>query len=101
MPDSTVLRLRCRTGHAWSAESLVARQDTDVEDALWIALRVLEERAESSRRMADLATAAGRGWIAGASPRPVRGRRPLGGAAALDAGGDAEQPTLPANATGP
>ena len=62
VPDETVLRFRCRTGHAWSAESLVAQQDGDVEEALWTALRILEERGEMSRRLADMATVAGRGW---------------------------------------
>jgi two-component system chemotaxis response regulator CheB len=62
VPDERLLRFRCRTGHAWSAESLVAQQDTDVEEALWTALRVLEERAEMSRRLADMATANGREW---------------------------------------
>jgi two-component system chemotaxis response regulator CheB len=62
VPDPGVLRFRCRTGHAWSAESLVAQQDTDVEEALWTALRVLEERAEMSRRLADMATTNGREW---------------------------------------
>ncbi len=60
--EPTVLRFRCRTGHAWSAESLLAQQDTDVEEALWTALRVLEERAEMSRRLADTATTHGREW---------------------------------------
>jgi two-component system, chemotaxis family, protein-glutamate methylesterase/glutaminase len=62
VPDPGVLRFRCRTGHAWSAESLVAQQDNDVEEALWTALRVLEERAEMSRRLADLALTNGREW---------------------------------------
>ena len=61
-PDPAVLRFRCRTGHAWSAQSLVARQDGDVEEALWTALRVLVERAQMSRRLADLASTAGREW---------------------------------------
>ena len=65
VPDPGVLRFRCRTGHAWSAESLVAQQDTDVEEALWTALRVLEERAEMSRRLADMATTNGREWTQG------------------------------------
>lgn len=60
--DADVLRFRCRTGHAWTAESLVARQDDDVEDALWTALRVLEERAEMSRRLADSAVVGNREW---------------------------------------
>jgi two-component system, chemotaxis family, protein-glutamate methylesterase/glutaminase len=62
VPDPGVLRFRCRTGHAWSAESLVAQQDDDVEEALWTALRVLEERAEMSRRLAEMAVANGREW---------------------------------------
>ena len=62
VPDPGVLRFRCRTGHAWSAESLVAQQDTDVEEALWTALRVLEERAEMSRRLAGMAVTNGREW---------------------------------------
>ena len=65
VPDPGVLRFRCRTGHAWSAESLVSQQDTDVEEALWTALRVLEERAEMSRRLAAMATTNGREWTQG------------------------------------
>ena len=62
IPDDTVLRFRCRTGHAWSAESLVAQQDGNVEEAIWTALRVLEERAEMSRRLAGMALENGREW---------------------------------------
>ena len=62
VPDGELLRFRCRTGHAWTGESLVAQQDNDVEEALWTALRVLEERAEMSRRLADLAVTNGREW---------------------------------------
>ena len=62
IPDDAVMRFRCRTGHAWTAEALVAQLDGDVEDALWTALRVLEERAEMSRRLADMAVQAGREW---------------------------------------
>jgi two-component system chemotaxis response regulator CheB len=47
-----LLRFRCRTGHAYSAETLLATQSDKVEDALWIALRALEEKASLSDRMA-------------------------------------------------
>jgi two-component system chemotaxis response regulator CheB len=46
-----VLHYRCRVGHAYSAESLLAAHDTDLEAALWTALRSLEEHAAMSRRM--------------------------------------------------
>ena len=101
VPDSTVLRFRCRTGHAWSAESLVARQDGDVEDALWTALRVLEERGEMSRRLADMATESGRGWSQ--EHFLTRAKEADRSAELLRAvlSREPEQPTLPTSATRP
>jgi two-component system, chemotaxis family, protein-glutamate methylesterase/glutaminase len=61
--DDTVLRFRCRTGHAWSATSLLAQQSSDVEGALWLALRVLEERAEMCARLAGDAARASRDYV--------------------------------------
>ena len=52
VPEPGMLRYRCRTGHAWSAEGLAAQQHVVVEAALWTALRVLEERADLSARLA-------------------------------------------------
>ncbi|MEH2179677.1 chemotaxis protein CheB [Nostoc sp.] len=51
--EGNLLRFRCRTGHAYSAETLLATQSDKVEDALWIALRALEEKASLSHRMAS------------------------------------------------
>ena len=53
--DGTLTRYRCRTGHAFSAEALAAAQSKGVEDALWIALRALEENAALLRNMSDRA----------------------------------------------
>lgn len=50
--EGNLLRFRCRTGHAYSAETLLATQSDKVEDALWIAFRALEEKASLSHRMA-------------------------------------------------
>jgi two-component system chemotaxis response regulator CheB len=52
VPDESILRFRCRVGHAYGVESLRETQRTGVEAALWAALRALEERADLSRRMA-------------------------------------------------
>jgi two-component system chemotaxis response regulator CheB len=50
--ESGVTQFRCRIGHAFSAESLVAIQAEELEAALWTALRALEEHAALERRMA-------------------------------------------------
>jgi two-component system chemotaxis response regulator CheB len=52
LQDGELLRFRCRTGHAYSAESLLATQVETLEAALWSALRALEENAALARRMA-------------------------------------------------
>lgn len=49
--DGQLIRFRCRTGHAYSAETLLAEQSEALETALWNAFRALEERAALSRRM--------------------------------------------------
>lgn len=47
----SVVHFRCRTGHAYSPESLLAKQTDVIEEALWAALRSLEENAALARRM--------------------------------------------------
>jgi two-component system chemotaxis response regulator CheB len=47
------LRFRCQVGHAFTADVLASQQDGRVDEALRIALRIIEERAELVRRMAD------------------------------------------------
>lgn len=50
-PGQKPLHFRCRTGHAYSPESLLAKQSETLEAALWAALRSLEENATLARRM--------------------------------------------------
>jgi two-component system, chemotaxis family, protein-glutamate methylesterase/glutaminase len=49
-PDD-ILRFRCRVGHAFGADSLLHAQSDTIDDALWMALRSLQERAELSTRL--------------------------------------------------
>jgi two-component system chemotaxis response regulator CheB len=49
--DGELIRFRCRVGHAFSAETLLATQFDQLEDALWVALRALEESAGLAERM--------------------------------------------------
>jgi two-component system, chemotaxis family, protein-glutamate methylesterase/glutaminase len=55
--DGDLTRFRCRVGHAWTANGLLAEQSNGIETALWSALRALEERAvlcsRISQRMRD------------------------------------------------
>jgi two-component system chemotaxis response regulator CheB len=50
--DGALVRFRCHTGHAYSPETLASNQAEGVDDALWAALRSLQENASLARRMA-------------------------------------------------
>lgn len=46
-------RYRCHTGHAFTDQVLLAQQSAKIEETLWIALRMFEERRNLLRNMSD------------------------------------------------
>lgn len=44
MAKDSTLRFRCHTGHAYTAASLLAEQTSKIEETMWTALRMFEER---------------------------------------------------------
>jgi two-component system chemotaxis response regulator CheB len=59
MQDGGMIRFRCRVGHAFSPDSLLAEQSQSLEDVLWTALRALEESAALAARLQDRAQGRG------------------------------------------
>src|SRR3954468_12891678 len=59
-----IVRFRCRVGHEYSAESMLAAQTDSVDRALWTALRSVEERAALTHRLAERACKRGHHWVA-------------------------------------
>lgn len=57
--EGSLVRYRCRVGHAYSADSLVAAYGDSVEATLWAALRSLEENAAFAERLARRAESMG------------------------------------------
>ena len=49
--DERLIRFRCHTGHAYTADSLLAALSENVEAALWAAIRSLEETSMLVRQM--------------------------------------------------
>ncbi|WP_040638663.1 chemotaxis protein CheB [Microvirga lotononidis] len=58
------LRFRCQVGHAVTADLVAKEQENAVDEALRIALRIIEERAELVSRMAEDGRRSGRKTVA-------------------------------------
>lgn len=59
------LRFRCQVGHAYTSRTLLHDQESDVDEAMRVALRIIEERAELVARMGRDAGELGRTATAG------------------------------------
>jgi two-component system chemotaxis response regulator CheB len=57
--EGRVVRYACHVGHQYSPDSLLADHTESVEQALWSAIRVLEQHADLRLRMSRRAEAAG------------------------------------------
>lgn len=55
LDDGKVTHYRCHVGHSYSAKTLYASQSERVEEAFWITLRTLKEKAYMARQMAQRA----------------------------------------------
>jgi two-component system chemotaxis response regulator CheB len=62
--DGRPLRFRCQVGHAYTADALAKDQEDRVDEALRVALRIIEERAELVHRMAEEGRQSGRRAVA-------------------------------------
>ncbi|MFC4309782.1 chemotaxis protein CheB [Steroidobacter flavus] len=58
------LRFRCQVGHAFSAQALLRKQEGQVDEAMRVALRIIEERASLVERMGQDALQTGRQGMA-------------------------------------
>lgn len=50
--EASVVRYRCRVGHAYSEDAMLVEQGSAIEAAMWAALKALEERAEMLQKIA-------------------------------------------------
>ncbi len=61
--DGEFTRFRCRVGHAYSPESMLGAQADVLEEALWTAMKTLDENARLAKRLADSERVRGHAWL--------------------------------------
>ncbi len=61
--EGEYVRFRCRVGHAFSPETMLGAQDDQLEEALWSAVKTLEESARLSHRLAASERQRGNNWL--------------------------------------
>src|SRR5579872_1436108 len=70
--ENGLLRFRCRVGHVYSPDSMLAAQTDEVDRTLWVALRTLEERAALAHKLAERARHREHHWVDKASSQRAR-----------------------------
>ncbi|AUX78605.1 chemotaxis protein CheB [Sinorhizobium fredii] len=63
------LRFRCQVGHAYTSDTLAAESEGSVDEAMRVALRIIEERVTLSEKMAEDARRSGRDAAAAVNSR--------------------------------
>ena len=63
LQEGEYVRYRCRVGHAFSPETMLGAQDDVLEEALWSAVKTLEESARLSKRLAATERQRGHDWL--------------------------------------
>jgi two-component system chemotaxis response regulator CheB len=62
--EDGVVRYACHVGHQYARDSLLSEHGQAVEQALWTAVRILEQHAELRQRMSARARAQGLAMVA-------------------------------------
>ncbi|MEO7192614.1 MAG: hypothetical protein ABI051_16300 [Vicinamibacterales bacterium] len=63
-PEHGLIRFECHVGHVFNEDGMLHRESEILDQALWTALRALEESADLRRRIARDATARGMATLA-------------------------------------
>lgn len=64
LDENELTHYRCRVGHAFAPEALAEAQEEQIETALWMALKTLEENASLAQKLASTERARGHDWMA-------------------------------------
>jgi two-component system chemotaxis response regulator CheB len=73
--DDEFTRFRCRVGHAFAPETMLGAQQEMLEEALWSAVKTLEETVLLSSRLAAAERKRGHDWMAERFERKERDAR--------------------------
>jgi two-component system chemotaxis response regulator CheB len=70
MKHESFSRYRCHTGHVYSSNELLFKQNEALENTLWVALRMMEERRNLLKKMSEEEKS--KGWVRSAKQKKER-----------------------------